>query len=317
MTVTNQPSQVTWFRPRERSVHKKFPVLDQSFSVEDLSLSPSRETLALRLVSPGYRSLPVLCEIDTLQLTPLVPDASMRHAWTSCLLNSIENLLRDLRPIPIVAGRAIDRPVSLPIPGESDMNRVRRLGKVGHDLLENTKPRVGTEAAFLFDYVREDYPSALADLDALSAQENSADRRLRMLNLRAQVSAGMGEYEQARGTLDYLKSLESSRKRRMVEVTSQGLVLTDATTADLGWADYAKNRIATIEKEAVQSSEAESNSQTEHLNPDAPLPGLGLDLEPPVPPRRGFPLAPQPEVKAKPRFPAMPKQPFKPDARPF
>ncbi len=317
LTIDGQPSQVTWFRPRERSVYKKFPVLDTTLPIEDLSLSPSGGTLVLRLGGAGPKGLPMFCDVDTMQLTPLTPDDASRAAWTSRLLGTLEDLLREVRPNPIVAGRAVDRPVALPIPGELDANsdpvqRLRRLGRLGHILREAEGYRHPEEIDFLFDYLREDFPAALHDLESLEANEVNPERRLRMLNLRAQVDVGLGEFEKAKGIYQYLKTDEQNRRRRLIESTSRGFFLSNLTMPTSGWADYAFRRVETQEREAVKEAVNGTIEPTDHRNPDNPLPGLGLDPEPPPAPRRGLALPPVPQVKLRPRPPVIPGRPAAP-----
>src|SRR5206468_4536370 len=84
------------------------------------------------------------------------------------------------------------------------------------------------EARFLFDYHREDYAPALADLDRLAAIEPTEERRLAVIGLRGQVFAGMGDFDRARDVFLYLKGTEPGRRRRSVETTSLGPVVSDA-----------------------------------------------------------------------------------------
>jgi hypothetical protein len=322
LSIDGQPSHVTWFRPRERSVYKKFPVLDPSLRVESLSLSPAGGTLALRIGNAGIGGLPVLCELDSMQLTPLIPDSAIRDRWKSLLLANAEQLLREVRPSPIVAGRAIDRASNLPIPGEVDGNsepilRLRRLGRLGHSL-STVDDHKGSEAIdFLFDYIREDYPAALLDLETIAEGETDPERRLRMLNLRAQVYTGLGDFERARGTFGYLKSIEASRIRRSIEVTSEGIRTSTIAPPDAGWADYALRKLDTIERELNAESADATVSPFDHRNPDAPQPIAGDELDPPQVPKGGDLLrGARRRIRPQPRVPFPPAPPEVPPARP-
>jgi hypothetical protein len=313
--IKGQPSQITWYRPKEKQVYKRFPVLDMNLMIDDVSLAPQGGTLAMRLGSIGPQGLPLLCELDTLALTPLAPNATIKAAWASRVLTTIEPLIRELRPSPIVSGRAIDRPVALPIPGEIDTNsegmiRLRRIGRFGHELCKEMPAKDGwPEISFLFDYLREDFPAALGQLETIEAQDGPADRRLRLLNLRGQIFAGLNDYERAKGTFGYLKSIEPQMVRRTIETSSEGVRISKTTPPGNGWAEYAIRKVTTIEAEAAkeeakEKDEAEAEGPikpTDHRNPDAPAPGLGLD---PDLPKMFKPF--RPADPGGPQFPVVP-----------
>ena len=306
-----QPCQVSWLRPRERSVHKLFPVLDPTLPLGDLALSPDGSTLALRVGEPG---LPALVDLDSMTLTPLAPDADARDAWLALLLTTSRTILREAQPIPIHAGRAVDRAVAPPIPGELDASsdalaRLRRLARAARGLIGTGGPPAVSlareEARFLFDYLREDYPAALADLDRLAAIEPTDERRLKVVGLRGQVFAGMGEFDRARDAFLYLRGIEPGRARRVIETTSIGPVVSDPITPDAGWADYALGRIDLL---ARATAKEEADNPIDHRNPDAPIPGLGLDPDPFVP----MPPVPPGDQRFRPRGERLPDPPVAP-----
>jgi Tol biopolymer transport system component len=286
VAMEGQLCQVSWYRTRERGVYKLFPVLDPSIPASDLNLSPAGGSLAVRLGPPGTASLPVVCELETMLLSPVIPDERTREAWIASLLDTAILLLREGRPKPIFEGRGIDRTVSLPIAGEIDTNsesiqRLRRIGRLGKtlcddaDRLPNDQRR--DETRFIFDYLQENYTAALADLEVLDARDVSFDRRRQHLALRAQVYAGMGDLDRARGTLSYLKSIEPARARQVVEETSIGRQFTDDLPADAGWPDYALAQLDHLALTVARENEDDPTDPNNHRNPDAPLPGLGLD----------------------------------------
>lgn len=283
LAVDGQPSQVSWFRPREGQIYKKFPVLDQSLTATDLNLSPAGGVLALRLGGPGLDGLPILLDLDTMVPVPLAPDAPARAAWSDLLLRTAERLLRESLPNLLVAGRPVGRPVPLPIPGELDPNaeptqRLRRLGRTGHPLSER-----GGDVRLIFDYLREAFPDVLADLDAVDRRAEGAERRLRLVAIRAQVFVGLGEFDRARGTLAYLAAIEPTRTTRFAETTSLGTIFTERPPHDLGWPAYALGRVDRLEREAEQDEKAVPIGPTDHRNPDAPRFELEAPAVPPAP----------------------------------
>lgn len=302
---SGQPCQVLWLRPRERSVHKPFPVLDPSLPVCDLALSPNGETMAIRLADSSASGLLILCDLESMALTPIAPDDAGRDAWLSLLLETTRSILRDTLPPPILAGRVIDRAVAPPIPGEIDSSSdaLARLGRLARTARSFAAvPGLGAdevareEAQFLFDYLRADYPAALADVDRLASLEPTAGRRLKVVGLRGQVAAGLGDLDRARNAFAYLKAIEPTRTRRTIEETALGPVVSEAMTSDAGWADYALARIELLAKESARE---EADARLDHPNPDAPAPGLGLDFDPPPPP--GLFLRRPPIIPAPPR----------------
>ena len=300
LAVPGQPCQVSWIKPRERSVHKLFPVLDPTLPLADLALSPDGATLALRIGKPG---LPALVDLDSMTMTPLAPDNAARDSWLALLLATSRAIVRESMPVPVHAGRAVDRAVAPLIPGELEANsdalaRLRRLARAARGLIGigGAMPEsLGhQEARFLFDYHREDYPAALDDLDRLASAEPTDGRRLAVIGLRGQVFAGMGDFDRAHDAFVYLKGLEPGRTRRVVEMTSIGPVVSEPIAPDAGWADYALGRIDLL---ARSTAKEEADGPIDHGNPDAPVPGLGLDPDPFVP----MPPVPPVDQRFRPR----------------
>jgi hypothetical protein len=300
IALPDRSCQVAWYRPRERAVVKLFPVLDAMLAACDLSLSPDGQRLALRLGESGPSGVAVLCDIDSMTLTPLAPDPAARSAWLAFSLRAVRPILRDGLPAAIVGGRAIERAVALPVPGELESNseplaRLRRIARTARPLLDpadaGPDDLAREEARFLFDYLREDFPAALFDLDRLASLEPTPDRRLAVLGLRGQAFAGLGDLERARDAFAYLKRIEPTRTRRTIEETALVTLVSDPTAADVGWAEYALARVDLLAHEAAKEDEVE-RLFVQQGNPDAPVPGLGLDLEPV--PRPAIPEPPPP-----------------------
>ncbi len=301
IALPDQSCQVAWYRPRERAVVKLFPVLDAMLAACDLSLSPNGQTLALRLGEPGPSGIAVLCDLDSMTLTPLAPDSAARSAWLAFALRALRPILRDGLPAAIVGGRAIERAVALPVPGELESNseplaRLRRIARTARPLLDpadaGPDDLAREEARFVLDYLREDFPAALADLDRLAAVEPTPDRRLAVLGLRGQAFAGLGDLDRARDVFAYLKRVEPARSRRTIEETALVTIVSEPTSSGAGWADYALARVDLLAHEAAKEDEVERLFAQQGANPDAPAPGLGLDLEPV--PRPAIPEPPPP-----------------------
>ena len=56
--VEGMPQQITWYRPKEDAVYKKFSIVDYTASMGSLSLSPDGRTLAVRVGSTDHLSAP-------------------------------------------------------------------------------------------------------------------------------------------------------------------------------------------------------------------------------------------------------------------
>jgi hypothetical protein len=288
-----RPTEVAWLRyPRAggdntalATVHKKFPALDIFIRPGDLSLCPTRDLLAIRMGGPGASSLPLICNLETMQFTPLVPDDSAREAWLRLLISSVRTILAVSTTPAILDGRAIERPVALPIPGEFEAGsdaatRLRRIGRFARPLLDN-QDRIAdrAEARFLFDYLREDYPAALASLDPLEDLSPTPARRRMLLVLRGQALAGKGELDEAREVFHFVERIEQKQARGLIEETSAGAVVTKLNNPGAGWGAFALGRIEIMARLAERELE---NGNGEDLDPLHRTPFQ--DVEPPPPP---------------------------------
>jgi hypothetical protein len=288
-----RPTEVAWLlnrkgsfdNPAEAVTHKKFPVLDPYLRPGDLSLSPTRGLLAIRLGGPGASSLPLICNLETMQFTPLVPDEAVREAWLRLLNASARSILAESMTPAVFDGRAIDRPVGLPVPGEFEpgsdaASRLRRVGRFARPLIDNqelTADRV--EARFLFDYLREDYPAALRSLDLLDTQASTPSRRQKLLILRGQVLAGKSDLDEARDVFRYLERVERRLARRSVEDNSLGLVVSGSSSPGEKWSAFALGRIEILARLAEREV---GNANGDDLDPIHRTPPQ--DVEPPPPP---------------------------------
>jgi hypothetical protein len=303
VTDPSRPTEVAWLlnpkssleNPASTSVHKKFSALDAFIRPGDLSLCPTHGLLAIRVGGPGPSSLPLLCNLETMQFTPLVPDDSAREAWLRLLINSVRTIVAENATPAILDGRAIERPVALPFPGEFEpgsdpATRLRRIGRFARPLLDNqdrTADRL--EARFLFDYLREDYPAALAGLDPLDDQNPTPTRRQQLLVFRGQALAGKGDLDEARDVIRFVERVKRKQSRRTVEETSIGPVVTESKSPGSGWAAFALGRIEIMARLAERES---VNANGDDLDPihRTPL----QDIEPPPPIVPDMPFLPRP-----------------------
>ena len=296
VVLKGEPHQITWYHPRERSVYKKFAILDFTAPMGSLSLSPDGRTLAARVGSIDRISAPALCDLDSTDLRSrlLAPDDSSRIEWIATLVTAARATLAALPTAstdPNVPSTArLDRPTMLPILGEFEANseaafRLRRIGKMGRPLCDRpanappADPEVAIlldEARLFFDYLLENHTAALASLDVLEGRAETPDRRTRLLAIRGQIYIAQGKVDRAMHTASYLKELERKPARR-IEWTIDGYKVTDTEPiAGQGWPEYLAWRASQVR--AMLHDEGPED----HPNPDAPRVNFGFD---PVMPR--------------------------------
>ena len=209
--VDGQPSSISWGRLRDMAVYKLFNPFDVLVPMGGLSVSPAGKKLALRLGPPDVASLPAVLDLDTEKLTLLVPDDDARLEWLATIISAARTILISQVPNPVLGEDAIERPTLLPALGEIPVhqetrNRLLRLARLGRPLCDrpNDTPsdpefnEILDEARLFFDYLKHDYPAALASLEAVETHATSAERRSRLLSLRAQIYMGMGDIERRR-----------------------------------------------------------------------------------------------------------------------
>ena len=296
--IEGQPSVITWFQPRTQVTHKKFNPLDSTIRVGSLALAPTGGTLAFRAGPQGHLSPPAVYDLAANTVTPIVPDDAARVEWITTLIGAARPLLRGSLPPAMVAGRVVERPTLLPIPGEFASNqeltlRLRRLGRIGRSLCDrpadapSASPALEAlldEARLFFDVLREDYPSALASLEAFEARVTDPEQRLRLLSVRAQIFLGQGQFGRASETIAFLQSIPQGEPRR-VEMTPAGMRMTsddDPTgmkhtpepVSGQGWPSYLALRAKDSAQELAGDTER-AEAPPGHRNPDA------LELLPP------------------------------------
>jgi hypothetical protein len=217
----------------------------------------------------------------------------------------------------------------MPVPGElrqgtEVLARLRRIGRYGRPLCDRPAGSTGAdaslddflaEARLFFDVLREDYPAALASLDALEPRLDSGDWRQRLLSLRAQIYLATGDLDRARETIAFLRAREGRAPRRW-ETTPAGIVLTTDPAAGSGFSGYLSQRLDDRVKAATGRAR-KPESRREPIELDAPLFGNRFVPEPPgMPPFRDLQpiIEPAPDdrdvrVRFRPRPPVLPPIP--------
>src|SRR5262249_53160704 len=143
------------------------------------------------------------------------------------------------------------------------------------------------EARLFFDALRGDYQAALNSLDAVEPFAATADDRLRLLSLRAQLYAGLGEDDRAERVVEFLQE-EEGRQRSRIEETPAGVSLTPESGGSPGWSTYLAQRLR--DRPRVRAGRPDQDEDPFGLhNPGKAAPARGLVV--PFTPRavdRGF-----------------------------
>ena len=73
---------------RDQHIPRRFPVLDSSLRIGALAVSPSDRYIAVRFGSPGSETPPALYDLESDQITLIVPDDTSRRQWLNTLIGS-------------------------------------------------------------------------------------------------------------------------------------------------------------------------------------------------------------------------------------
>jgi hypothetical protein len=292
--IEGTPQVVTWYRPRENEVYKKFSILDFSAPVGSLSISPDGTTLAARVGPVDRLGAPAFCDLESpdLRTRLIAPDDASRVEWIATLITSARAILASLPTASAdpksPSSSRLDRPTLLPILGEFDANseptlRLRRIGKLGRPLCDRPTddPAVEAllvEARLFFEYLSENYSNALPALEALEARVETPEERTSLLSVRAQIYIAQGHLERASKTISFLRSLGRKPGRR-IEWDGSAYALTGVDVprgGGSGWPDY-------LDWRALKVGEMLREEKVEfHFNPDGPRVNFGFD---PIGPR--------------------------------
>jgi hypothetical protein len=215
--------------------------------------------------------------------------------------------------------QTVSRATIVPIPGEITFNqelsiRLRRIGRIGRPLCDRpveaapAEPSLEAllrEARLFFDALQGDYQAALNSLDAVEPLAATADDRLRLLSLRAQLYAGLGEDDRAERVVEFLLE-DESRQRSRIEETPAGVTLTPESGGSPGWSTYLAQRVR--DRSRVRAGRPNQDDEPfGRRNPDNAAPAAGLIV--PFTPRavqRGFLPIRDPGLELVPDPPAPP-----------
>ena len=309
--VEGQPHQVTWYHSRGNAIFKKFPMIDPAIPVGSLSCSPDGRTLAARSGSTSSLGYPVFCDTESPDLRSrlVAPDDSARLEWIATLTRAARLIIAGLPSTSIRPDahrpRSVERPTLLPVQSEFAANaeashRLRRIGRMGRPLCDrapesgNLDPatrRIFDEARLFFDYLREDYGSALITLADLEGTAETPDHRVALLTIRAQILVNQGQTAAAKRVIAFLERIEGPPTRR-VEWTGLAYKLTEIPEAGRGWPRFLAEAVVILGAEASDPQRTDDNLEP-NLDRNLPLfrpplpfgPGLILppgDLEPPA-----------------------------------
>ena len=319
--IDGMPQQITWYRPRENAVYKKFSILDYTAPMGSLSLSPDNRTLAARIGSSDRLSPPALCDLESSdQRSRLIaPDDNSRVEWVATLLTSARVILSSLPTASgdpkVPASSRLNRPSLLPILGEFEVNsemvfRLRRIGKMGRPLCDRPAdappptPEVASildEARLFFDYLGENYSAALSSLEPLIEKAETPDRRVRLLGIRAQIFIAQGKIDRAGQTIAFLRELERKSPRALEWDGSHYVWTGPEATVNRDWPDYLAWRASAVRSmlhEDAPDNLKDVEAPRANFNFDAVLPRANpifpdRPFNEPMPPGRGgFPGRP-------------------------
>jgi Tol biopolymer transport system component len=320
--IEGQPSQITWHRLRGHFNQNRFPLLDSSMPLGALAVSPTGLTLAVRVGPPDILSPPALCDPESRELTLIAPDDAARAEWIGTLVAAARSIVRDQIPAPLAGGRPLERASLLPVPGEVASNdpaasRLRHLGRLGRPLCDRPAAAAPADAAvqalldearLCFDYLREDYPAALAALEAVEARTVDPDQKLGLLAVRAQILLGLGDLEQARFTIAYLDAVQPRRAGR-IEMVADGLVLSPEADPGEGWTAFLAEKAESLARRPPAAAASHEVAPPGLRNPGHPEPGPLDPAEILLPPIQVPPFGIGPDVPLPLPLPPVPQPP--------
>lgn len=258
----SQPCVVNWYRMRNSEPYKNMPSFVVTVPKSSLTIAPDGSRLAFRLGTPGGATVPAFCDPLTEQVTPIVPDDQVRAEWLTMVAATASSLIRTNYQGPLLGGQPVARATLLPVPSEIPSQPqiqidLLRLAKIGRPLC--TRPEGApaassglagflAESRLMFDYFRQDFPSALESLEKVERNTRDPDERMRLLGVRAQIFLGLGDVDKAHGAIAYLKSCSPQPARQLELMPAGGAKLTAERPVADGWADFLADRLEALER---------------------------------------------------------------------
>lgn len=317
MTAEGKSSTIVWRRIREREVRKVFNPIDPSIPLGAISVCPTNRNLAFRAGVADILSSPAICDPEDEHVRMLTPDDSARVEWVSLLVQASAKLIPQVYGKPTRNGGVSGRPTILPVPGEAivDPAAAQRLTKLiklgrplcdrppGSPLAEGEIEAILDESKLFFDYLAGRYEAALVALDRTAPRAATADHRLRLLGLRAQIMLGQKDFNRAGAIISYILD-ETRRGVTRLEETPAGFVLIPEIDPQADWPEYLERRARLLESQKTLPA-ADDPAQLERR-------ALFLEMEEEIPlPPNVFPREnAQPPPNAGPGENPRPRAPF-------
>ncbi len=281
----------------EEEIHSRFHPVDAVVPIGSISLSPTERKLALRMGPAGFLAPPAIFDLASAHLQPLLPDDHARVEWIAIAVNAARKVLALGAPAA-EKSRETASPTILPPPGEAFLDssfapRIKTIANFGMSLCERPaglvrpEPEVQAvldEALLFFSYLNEDFKRSRAALEAVEAKARTADERLRMLGLRAQIALGLREFDRARSIIDFIASTQPRRVQR-VEDSPDGRSVSELVTPTQLWIRSLRKRIDDEEQE--QSKRTKTRGAV-FMDGPAPDDVPNFRIEEPAGPQRFF-----------------------------
>jgi hypothetical protein len=316
MSAEGKNSTIVWRKLREKEVRKVFNPIDPSIPLGAISVCPTNRKLAFRAGVADMLASPAICDPEDEHVRMLTPDDSARVEWVALLVQASAKLIPQVYSGPTRNGGGGGRPTILPVPGEAIVDpaaaqRLTKLIKLGRPLCdrpvgspaaERDIEAILDEARLYFDYLAGRYDEARAGLERVAARATSADHRLRLLGLRAQILLGRRDFNRAGSIIAYILD-ETKRNVTRLEETPAGFVLTPERDTQADWPEYLERRARLLESqkavsEVDEAERLERRALFLEMQEEIPLPPGDFPIENRPLPRRPFQEGFAPDPKA-------------------
>ena len=316
---------VVWARPREGMVRSRFPLVPP-LPVVAVAAQPGGDLVALQL-GPDDAALPPLVfsrEHGDVEPRPLVPDDSSRTAWLESLVRWVAAATR----APLAPGDALrNQPTLVPYPVwarptdlPQKLRQIATLARTLGDRPRDADPLPADQAAFLdearllFAALVDDFTAAEAALPAVEARAETAEQRLGLIGLRAQLALSRGDRVRADQIVRFLREIQPRPASRLEWVGETPHLAPTGTTGPV-WLAELTRLVEAREANASEGNvdELAADRLRESIRRRSTMPGTRRVLNPftgngqipPAPMRFGAPDGPV-FIQPPPRVPALP-----------